>query len=155
MNIFGYELLDSDIWLLGIVGALITALLGSIIYRTNASRINRKTALIQTAAKFREAIDISRIEHIREYHLLNALDSGLVPEEGERFEGEYFKHKRAVREYWVYLPWYGRFRLNKAWKKYHGGDEEHPDLWQYCNRDDGPELLKKRLEKLRRLGNTK
>lgn len=153
MNIFGQELQEIDLWLLRAAGALVVILLGSIIYRSNIFSIDRKKTLIQAAAKFRDVIDITRVKNLREYDLLNALHSGLVPGNGEQFEGEYFIHKRAVHEYRVYLTLLGRFRLNGAWKKYHGGDEDHPDLLQYCNRDDGPELLKNRLEKLRAFGN--
>ena len=95
------------------------------------------------------------LENFREYHLLDVLDRGLVPGNGEKFEGEYFRHKRAVYEYRIYLGWFDSLRLNKAWKKYHGGDEENPDLLQYCTRDDGPTILRKRLKKLRSIANKK
>ena len=105
-----------------IVGTII-ALINQRLNHSFAIRRDRRKALVEAAAKLRVAIDFARIESFSEYHLLDVLDRGLVPGDGEKFEGEFFKHKRAVHEYRIYLPWFDRFRFNRAWKKYHGGDK--------------------------------
>jgi hypothetical protein len=146
-------------WFYGIIATAIAGVIvgtiNKILNHTLATRRDRRKALIQASVKFRFAIDLARIESFSEYHLLDVLDRGLIPGDGEKFEGEFFKHKRAAHEYRIYLPWFERFRFNKAWKKYHGGDEKNPDLFQYCTRDDGPAILRKRLEKLRSIANKK
>jgi len=138
-----------------VIAGIIIALVNQVLNHTLSSRRERRKTLVEVSAKFRSVISIERIAPFREYHLFDGLERGLVPGHGEIFEGEYFKHKRAVHEYRIYLRFYDRVRLNKAWKKYHGGDEENPDLLQYCNRDDGPKILRKRLEKLRSIANKK
>jgi hypothetical protein len=45
-------------------------------------------------------------------------------------------------------------RLDLAWNKYHGGNEECPDFFkEYCIKENGPDLIKQRLTKLKSIGN--
>lgn len=68
MNIFGYELQETDVWLLRSAGALIIVLIGSIIYRTNIKSITKRKAhaedILRCISPFSDAIaNIHRGEH--------------------------------------------------------------------------------------------
>jgi len=89
------NLTEGERWLYGIIATVILSLVGILVnQRLNhvlAVRRERLKTLIEKSAQFRSIISIERIEKFREYHLLTALHDGLVPGEGEKFDGEYFK----------------------------------------------------------------
>ncbi len=103
------------------------------------------------AATFRTAID-PEIANRFKGHSLHAALLGAKADNGYKIDGVYFKHRKAFYEYKRYLGPLGRFRINRAWKEYHGGNEECPNfLVMYCLSPKKHELLKSRLESLRNI----
>ncbi|WP_434113753.1 hypothetical protein [Methylocaldum sp. GT1TLB] len=106
---------------------------------TSRERRNRR---VEAAAIFRTAIITDSINDLRGHALVNALTR------------VYPTHRNAVDEFRNYLGPIDRFRLNRAWNAYHGGNEEYPDfLVLYGIPKNGTEILKHRLESLRSIGN--
>lgn len=104
---------------------------------------------VGAAATFRAAIDPGFIGDLRGHALVLAL-VGAQHGTGPRIDGIYAKHRRAVNEFRHYLGPIDRFRLNRVWEAYHGGNEDCPDfLVLYGITQDGPERLKKHIETLR------
>jgi len=117
--------------------------------------IRHKNAVAAAAVLFRATIDPEFIGdlhgHPLESALLGATAGSLAG--GFKVEGLYWKHRRAVNEFRHYLGPIDRCRLDRAWKAYHGGNEDYPNLFvMYCLPPNGPELLKHRLESLRKIG---
>jgi hypothetical protein len=146
----------SERWLYGgiftFISGLIILVLTNRLNHTLQLRRERHKNLIPAAKEFRTTIDTERLKNLRGRQLEAAL-CGTTAGTGEKFEGEFFKHKRAINEFRTYLGPINRFRLNRAWKKYHGGKEEYPSLFKrYCFPEDGPDLLIKHLKNLRKFG---
>jgi len=119
------------------IGAiLLAAWVGYIAYRNN-----RRNRLAAAAATFRSAIDPSAFSGIRGHQLHGALIKAFPA------------HCEAAKEFRRYLGPIDRFRFERAWRAYHGGDEEHPKFTPYYIPDNGPEILFQRLEALKRAAN--
>jgi len=146
---------QQEIWIYGIFITATMGIAGIVLTHVLAGKRDKRSNLISASIAFRFAIDVECLDKFDDHHLLLALDHGLVGNPGEKIEGEYFKHKRAVREFRSYLGIIDRCRLDRAWEEYHGGDEEHPDLGQYCFQNDGHKILKRRLCRLKNIGNKK
>ncbi len=126
-----------DMWFLGIAGTLALAL---IVNRLTDDSNRRNTARV-AAATFRNSINPEIFKELRG-HLLHKALIETFPE-----------LKKAVNEFRIHLGIIRKFRLNRAWEEYHGGNEEYPDFFvMYCLQDNGPLLLKERLERLRKIG---
>jgi hypothetical protein len=151
---------SAEMWLYGLVAGLVTMILGGwVVQRINHSLAvhrERQSKIVTAAAIFREAIDLEAIAGLAGDKLLNVLCMEPIIREGVKLEGIFFKHKRAIHEYRINLNRRDRLRLDKAWGKYHGGDEDCPTehlFYHYCVPSDGPEKLRKRLEALKSLAN--
>ena len=137
MRLFGIFLSQADLWLLGICGALVLAW---IVYRFNDT-LDRRKSLRTAAEVFRNAINPEIFKEMRG-HILHGALIQTFPE-----------LKKTVNEFNLHLGTIGKISLDRAWKEYHGGDEECPDFFKmYCIHDNGPSLLKQRLQNLRKAG---
>lgn len=58
------------------------------------------------------------------------------------------KHKTAFHEYRIHLGIIRRFRIDRAWKKYHGGDENNPNFQPYYIYDNRQSIFLSRVKKL-------
>ena len=106
-----------------------------------AWRNGKKVRVANAALTFRNAIDPDKFKGL-EGHGLHSAMIQIFPD-----------HKKAVHEFRLHLGIIGKFRLDRAWKAYNGGEEEYPDYFKaYCIPDHGPSLLKHRLEQLRKAG---
>lgn len=130
---------------MALYGLLITAIGGAVLALLNhmlSTRRERHKNLIPAAVAFRSTINSDIFRGIKGHQLHGALIQS------------YPMFKAAVHEYHIHLGWFDRLRLNLAWKQYCSGNEEYPELFKpYCIKDNGPETLKYRLEKLKSIGN--
>jgi hypothetical protein len=142
-----------------IYGLALTAIAGLIIQWFNqrlshslAIRREKRKNRVVASESYLAAFNIEHIPKMQGHELHNCL-LGTIAGDGTRFEGEYFIHKKVVQNYRVHLGLVERFRFNYAWAKYHGGNEDNPDLFkQYCVKELGQDVLFKRLTKLKRFG---
>ena len=100
-------------------------------------RVGHKARLAAAAANFRITFDHAMFSGIHGHQLHGALIRE-VP-----------KHRAAATEFRRFLGPLDNLRFNRAWKDYHGGNDEYPDFVPYYIRDNGCQLLIKRLENLR------
>lgn len=120
-----------------IVGSILLACLAGYIAWRNA----KKVRIANAALIYRNSIDPEKFNEFKGHILHNAL-AQTFPE-----------FKKTVHEFRLYVSIIDRYRLDRAWKEYNGGDEECPDfLVMYCISDNGPLLLKQRLGKLKKIG---
>ena len=148
------KLSAAERWLYGFALLL---LVGWIVQRINHSLAihrERRKQVVEAATAFRAVIDIDAVKGFKGHQLWIALLRPPTIIKGVTFEGEFFKHKRAVQEFRVYLGSIDKLRLDKAWHQYCCDDEDNPDFfYTYCVPEDGPEKLVKRLEALKTLAN--
>jgi len=127
--------LFSNLW--PVFGAiLLAAWVGYIAYRNS-----RKSRLAEAAATFRSSIVPSAFSGMRGHQLHGTLIC------------TYPVHREAAKEFKRYLGPIAKFRFERAWRAYHGGDEEHPRFIAYYIPESGPETLFLRLEVLKRAAN--
>jgi hypothetical protein len=106
-----------------------------------AWRNGKKVRVANAALIYRNSIDPDKFYGLKG-HLLHGALIQTFPD-----------LKKAVHEFRLHLGVAGKISLNRAWKEYHGGEEEYPDFFKtYCIPDHGPSLLKQRLEYLRKAG---
>lgn len=102
-----------------------------------ALRVSRGGRLASAAATFRATID----------------PGVFVNQHGHALHGVLVKqfpiYRSAVGEFRRYLGPIDKFRLQKAWRDFHGGNEEHPNFTPYYTKELGHLILKERLETLR------
>jgi hypothetical protein len=111
-----------------------------IAYRLNDTLDKRKSLRI-AARDFRNAINPEGFKEMRG-HILHGALIQTFPD-----------FKKAVHEFRLHLGITEKISLDRVWKEYHGEGEECPDFFvMYCLHDNGPSLLKQRLEKLRKAG---
>ncbi len=114
-------------WLYGIIVSFTFGIVLVIIRYILAGRIERRRNLVNAALAFRQIINTEIFNDISGHSLNNMLLG--VTTNNHVIEGEFTKHKRAVNEFRIHLGCVNRWRLNKAWKKYHGGNEQAPDFF--------------------------
>lgn len=120
----------STAWAVGLTVAFIGIL--------GAFQVHRYLGRRDAAATFRVAINPSVFAGLRG-HNLHAMLVQASP-----------LHRTAATEFKRYLGPIDRWRFRKAWRAYHGKDEEHPNWFpRYCLPDNGPQLLEQHLEALR------
>jgi hypothetical protein len=153
------NLTTPEMWFYGLVSMVVSSVLGQWVnqrlsHSMAIQRENRK-ARITAAVNFRNAFNIEKYGTLRG-HTLNNVLSGVVGGDGTPYEGDYAKHKRAVHDYRIHLGRVNTIRLNMAWKKYHGGNEDCPNFFKlYCIKEKGPEILNERIKELRKFGEIK
>jgi hypothetical protein len=139
------ERTEAERWAIGVVAAFT----GAFFVQWFAQRLNhalaiqrdRRNNLTAASIAFRTAINPELFNEMRGHYLHAAL-AQTFPD-----------LKKAVHEFRLHLGVAGKISLNRAWKEYHGGEEEYPDFFKtYCIPDHGPSLLKQRLENLRKAG---
>lgn len=139
------KLAEPERWFYGIVATIVTGLIVALanqrINHALAARRERRKNIIVASAAFRAVVNPESFKGIKGHVLHGALiDSFPIL-------------KAGVHEYRIHLGWLDGIRLDRAWAKYHGGSEQYPELFKpYCIKDNGPELLKHRLESLRKIG---
>ena len=116
-----------------IVGAVLLACLGAYL----SWRVGHKGRAAVAASALRSAMDPKAFTGLHGHHLHGALIRA------------FSSHCAAAHEYRRYLSPMGRWRFHQAWRQYHGGSEEHPAFVAYYVSDEGPQLLVRRLERLR------
>ena len=140
------ELTEQERWFYGIIFGGISFLIANWLIQwlvhSLAIKRERHKNIVAASATFRTAINPAIFGEMKGHQLHGALIN-------------YFPvFKSAVHEYQISLGWMDRLRLNSAWNKYHGGNEEYPDFFKtYCIKANGPEFLRERLNKLRSIGN--
>lgn len=123
MNLFGLTFSASDLWFLGIAGALATILINYWLNNTRDKIARRATA----AAKFNSEI-------------LNIL-SGLYPLPSDwpdninmietRLRFVFPKMQIAIEEFNFFLPWYKKVLLNRDWSRFRNAYGRNQDMQCY------------------------
>jgi len=156
VNFFGYELQQSDIWLLGIAGSLFTILLGSLIYRTNVSRINRQSDFKKAATDFRKAFtDI--LLYLQDDPSIEGVDEYEIKFVGQILNENYnstLSHARIAFQ--DYLRCINRLRFNRAWDEFMYIERSNKDRYtgfefdpySHMRKNEAKKVATKRVQKL-------
>jgi len=114
-------------WLLGLAGALVMALIGFLLADTQ----NRKTRFNQAAATFRSRV-LAELEGLYPIPTKWPTEKMMI----DRILKEKFpKLQIAIAEFSEFLPWYRRKAFDKVWFIYRMGEDgreiDKQDYWQY------------------------
>jgi hypothetical protein len=112
MEVYGFTLSVADLWLLGICGALIMALIG---YRLSLN-LQKHNTFITAASTFRSKI-LAELEGL--YPITHHWDESMYP----RFSQSIPKIESAAAEFKFFVPFYHSQAYDKALKNY----------CEYCN----------------------
>jgi len=100
---------------------------------------SRREKRIETGKMLRASFDYA-IETVKDYN--GELSTRLI-----KTLTEYFPIQRnAAHEFRLHIHGCELRRFNKAWKEYHGNDEDNPNFTQYALADDPSSLFLQRIK---------
>jgi hypothetical protein len=107
MDIFGYKLNETEIWLLRAAGTLLVILIGSIIYRTNANFIAKRKShskeIANCIAPFKDAIANIHLGEANHIFIMNSF---------------FRTQEEAIAVFKAKMTGKNSIRLQKAWDSY-------------------------------------
>lgn len=106
--------------LYAIAGAFLLACFGGYLAWRNGHKVRLAAAGAELRRAFADELRVFEFEPNIEGHALHAMLAQTLP-----------KHRAAVKEFRLYLSPLQRYRFDRAWKRFHGGSDQHPDYLPY------------------------